>query len=59
MGVVTPSMTLECHFRKARHACGMNEKGYILVNLGQFEDEAPLTACKYKDFGVREYQQTF
>ena len=29
------------YFRQAGHACGVNEKGYILVNLGQLEDEAP------------------
>ena len=47
------------YFRQAGHACGVNEKGYILVNLGQLEDEAPLTACKFKIFRAREYQQTF
>ena len=47
------------YFRQAGHACGMNEKGYTLVNLGQLEDEAPLTACKFKVFRAREYQETF
>ena len=33
---------VRAYFRKAGYACGMNKKGHILVNLGQFEDETPL-----------------
>ena len=29
------------YFRKAGHACSMDEKGHFLVNLGQFEHETP------------------
>ena len=47
------------YFRQAEHACGMNEKGYTLVNLGQFKHKTPLTACKFKVFRAREYQETF
>ena len=28
--------TVSAHFRKTGHVCGMNEKGNILINLGQF-----------------------
>ena len=31
-------------FRKARHVSGIDKKGIILVNLGQFQDETPLNS---------------
>ena len=34
------SMVGRAYFRKARNACGMNKKGYTLVNLGQFKVDA-------------------
>ena len=34
------------HDRKAGHACGMTKKGYVLVNLGQFESEIPLNSMQ-------------
>ena len=33
---------VRAYFRKAGHACGINEKGHILVNLGHFEEETAL-----------------
>ena len=48
---------VRAYFRKAGYACGMNKKGHILVNLGQFEDETPLTICKFKVLGVRKYKK--
>ena len=38
------------HDRKTGHACDMTRKGYILINLGQFEDETSQTTCKFKVF---------
>ena len=37
------SMVGRAYFRKARNACGMNKKGYTLVNLGQFKVDACTT----------------
>ena len=34
------SMVGRAYFKKARNACGMNKKGYTLVNLGQFKVDA-------------------
>ena len=33
---------------KTGHTCGVNKKGHILVNLGQFEDETPLISKQNK-----------
>ena len=32
--------------RKAGHACNMTKKGYILIELGQFEDETSLNSIR-------------
>ena len=33
-------------FRKTLHACGINEKAHILVDLGQFEDKVLLNSMQ-------------
>ena len=33
-------------FKKAGHAYGMTKKGHILINLGQFENETPLSRMR-------------
>lgn len=42
------------YFRKAGKACDINKNWHILVDLGQLEDEMPLTACKFEAFGVQK-----
>ena len=37
--------------------CAVRIKKSILVNLGQFEDVTPKTACKFKVFEVRKCKQ--
>ena len=39
-------------FQKGRACMSHEWKGYILINLGQFEYEIPETPCKFKSFGV-------
>ena len=34
-------ISIRAYFRKAGHACGMNNNGHILVNLGQFRMKHP------------------
>ena len=46
-------------FYKDRAWLRYGQKRVYLVNLGQFEDEPPWTACRFNVFGVRKYQKEF
>ena len=38
---ITSLSTCKAYFIKTGHACGMNEKEHILVNMGKREDGTP------------------
>ena len=45
------------YFREARHVYGMNSKGYMLVNIGQIEDEILLNRVHCYSFCSLKMQQ--
>ena len=47
------------YFRKAGHACGMDEKGYFLVNLGQLDLETSLNSMQIPSFWSEKLSTKF
>ena len=45
------------YFREARHVYGMNEKGYMLVNIGQIENQILPNRAQCESFCSLKMQQ--